>query len=650
MQAAVEVFFLVIVVTLYIRITWVKTESIDVQLESLVYLCSQIPVLFFRGAALKLINNLLLVIMLMVCGCDKAGVDEAGSQDIVLHHRLRTKVQTLDPANIGDVTSHAVGSEIFECLYEYHYLKRPFELIPMLAVGMPEVSEDKLVYKIRIKSGVYFHDDKCFAGGKGREVKASDFVFAWKRIANIKALSKMWWIFDGRIVGLDDFREYTKDPNLKEVDYSREVEGLWALDDYSLSIKLTKPWPQILDMLAYPSTAPMAKEAIDFYGKNISDHPIGTGAFRLKVWNRGSYIEMVKNPSYRKVYYPSEGEPGDEEAGLLRDAGQELPFVDRIIWVIVQEDQPRWLLFLGGDIDITSIPKDNFGQAISIGRGLTEEMAKRNIRLSKFQEPDTFWLGFNMEDPVVGSNKFLRLAISCGIDRDKYIDLFHNGRGVPAYGFIPPNMKGYDPGIKDVSKCHYNPEMSRFYLSEARKAAGGTLPAIRISMSGTDTTYRQMGQFLRSSLEKVGLEIEIEYFDWPTYLEKLRNKSLQVYFSGWIADIPDVENFLQVFYSKNSPWPNSSNFSNAEFDRLYEQASVMEDSAERTELYRKAERVVVEEVPCGFVYHRIFYVMYHEWIENFKPNAYKPDSFGYGLSKYYKIDTAKRNAYKKTNK
>jgi ABC-type transport system substrate-binding protein len=146
------------------------------------------------------------------------------------------------------------------------------------------------------------------------------------------------------------------------------------------------------------------------------------------------------------------------------------------------------------------------------------------------------------------------------------------------------------------------------------------------------------------------LEIEIEYFDWPTYLEKLRTKSLQVYFSGWMADIPDVENFLQVFYSKSSPWPNSSNFSNAEFDRLYEQASVMQDSAERTELYRKAERIVVEEVPCGFIYHRIFYVMYHEWIENFKPNAYKPDSFGYGLSKYYKIDTAKRNAYKKTNK
>ena len=600
---------------------------------------------------MKILRILLVLMFLALPGCKRRGGEtQSETGEILLQHRLQAKVQTLDPANIGDVSSHAVGSEIFELLYEYHYLKRPYEVIPMLADGMPAVSEDKLVYEIKVKKGIYFHDDKCFADGRGRELKAGDFVFAWKRIANIKALSKMWWIFDGKIIGLDEFREYSKGCKKGEVDYSREVEGLKALDDYTLLIKLKRPWPQIMDMLCYPSTAPMAKEAVDYYGRNIMNHPVGTGAFKLKVWNRGSYIEMVRNPRYRKVYYPSQGEAGDEEKGLLVDAGKELPFVDRIVWRVIIEDSPRWLMFLQGDIDITSIPKDNFGQAIAVGRGMTEEMAKRDITLSTFQEPDTFWVGFNMEDPVLGENKALRLAISCAFDREKWIDLFFNGRGKVAYGFIPPNMKGYDPAIKEISKTEYEPAKGREYLEEAKKFAGGSIPTLKLTISGTDTTYRQMGQFLQSAMVEIGLDIDVEYLDWPTYLEKLRTKAVQLYSSGWIADYPDVENFLQVFYSKNSPWPNSSNYSNPEYDKLFEQASLMSDSAERTELYRKAERVVVEDAPCAFLYHRIFYVMYHNWIGNLKPNAYKPDSFGYGLSKYYKVDTAKRKAYQQKYK
>ncbi|TFG49871.1 MAG: hypothetical protein E4H40_02260, partial [Candidatus Brocadiia bacterium] len=596
---------------------------------------------------MKFVRYLILLTLLLAAGCKRPSSETGGSsEEMVLHHRLQAKVQTLDPANIGDVSSHAVGSEIFECLYEYHYLKRPYELIPSLAETLPQVSQDNLEYRISIKKGVFFHDDKCFDGGMGRELKAGDFVFAWKRIADIKALSKMWWIFDNRIVGLDEFREYTKTcKRAKDVDYTRPVEGIAAVDDYTILIRLKKPWPQIIDMLAYPATAPMAKEAVDFYGDTTMNHPVGTGPFMLKAWDRGSYIEMVRNLKYRVAYYPSEGEPGDEQKGLLRDAGRQMPFVDRIIWHIVTEDQPRWLMFLQGDIDITGIPKDNFGQAISIGMGMTEEMEKRNIRLDTFEEPDTFYVGFNMEDPVLGKNKPLRLAISCAFDREKWIELFYNGRGKIAYGYILPIMKGYDPNIIKVSKTEYDPEKARELVKQAVKIHGGPLPELKLTMSGTDTTYRQMGQFLQSAMEQIGLKVQAEYMDWPTYLEKLRTKSTQIYQSGWMADIPDVENFMQIFYSKSAPWPNSSNYSNPEFDRIYEQISVMQDCDERTELYRQAERIVVEDAPAAFLYHRIFYVMYHEWVENFKANAYKPDSFGYGLSKYYRIDSGRRKAY-----
>ncbi|MHC4719575.1 MAG: ABC transporter substrate-binding protein [Planctomycetota bacterium] len=598
---------------------------------------------------MKFLGVVVTTALLLITGCDRSSGSK--SSDIVLHHQLRSKVQVLDPANIGDTMSHAVGAEIFECLYGYHYLKRPYEIIPVLAADMPEVSEDGLSYTIKIKRGVYFHGDRCFPGGRGREVKASDFVFSWKRIADLKSRSKMWWVFDNRIVGLDEFREYTKScASASEVDYGRVVEGLRAVDDYTLFIKLKRPWPQIGHIMAFLPTAVVAKEAVDYYGKDIINHPVGTGPFQLKVWRRGSYIEMVRNPNYRDDSYPTEGEAGDVEKGLLRDAGKRIPFVDRIIWRVVTEDQPRWLMFLQGDTDITSIPKDNFGQAIATGRELTEEMRERDIRLAAFQEPDTFYVGMNMEDAVLGENKFLRLAIICAFDREKWIDLFFNGRGVVAHGFIPPNMPGYDPNIAKVSRTEYNPEKGRQLLKQAEEFAGGKIPTLKLTMSGTDTTYRQMGQFLEQAMEDIGLDIEVELLDWPTYLEKLRTKSLQVYSAGWIADYPDVENFLQIFYSKSAPWPNSSNYHNEEFDRIYAQARLMEDSPERTELYRRAERIVVEDAPVAFLYHRIWYAMYHDWIENLKADAYKPESCGYGLSKYYRVNVEGRTAYQKKYK
>jgi ABC-type transport system substrate-binding protein len=588
----------------------------------------------------------LTAVIVILVGCEKRPSQPDSAN--VLHHRFQSKVGTLDPAEVGDVFSDAVTSEIFELLYGYHYLKRPYQIIPVLAEDMPDISEDMLTYTIKIKKGVYFADDRCFKEGKGRELKASDFVFAWKRIANIKTVSRSWWIFDGRVIGLDEFREYTKTcKTAQDVDYSRPVEGFTTPDDYTLVIKLKQPWPQILFLLAYMPTAPVAKEAVDYYGKDIDSHPVGTGAFMLKTWERSSYIEAVRNPTYRGELYPNEGQPSDREAGLLVDAGKPMPFIDRIIWRIVPEDQPRWLLFEKGDIDVTSIPKDNFGQAIAPGRELTPEMKKRNVKLITLREADTFYIAFNMEDPILGKNKPLRLAISCAFDRDKWIELFFNGRGDVAYGFIPPCMPGYEPNIRQVSKTEYNPERARRLLAEAEKLNGGPLPEFKLTMQGTDTTYRQMGQFLKRSLEEIGLKIEAEYLDWPTYLEKLRTKGLQIFQCGWIADYPDVESFLQTFYSKRAPWPNDTCYSSPAYDAVFEQAARMPDSPERTELYRKAERIVVEDAPCAFLYHRIFYVMYHDWITNLKVNAYRPDCFGYGFSKYYRVDVAKRAEYQK---
>jgi len=329
-----------------------------------------------------------LILGLLAASCRPK--DSSSRSEILFQQRSRAKIQTLDPAQIGDVPTDEVSREFFETLYYYHYLKRPYELVPQLAAAMPEVSEDGCTYVIRIRSDVYFHDAPCFPNGKGRNVTAEDFIYAWKRIADVKTASKNWWIFDGRIVGLNEFREYSKTCEKGRVDYTRPVEGLEAVEPYVLRIRLIRPWPQLIYWLAHVPTAPMAREAVEYYGDEIRNHAVGTGPFVLKKWVKGSYIEAVRNPSYRPDFYPNEGMPEDMEQGLLADAGLPVPFIDRIIWRIIEEDQPRWLMFMRGRIDINSIPKDNFGQAVAFGKTLTEEMKRRGIRLQTFIEPKCF--------------------------------------------------------------------------------------------------------------------------------------------------------------------------------------------------------------------------------------------------------------------
>ncbi|HSV26889.1 MAG TPA: ABC transporter substrate-binding protein [Sedimentisphaerales bacterium] len=579
----------------------------------------------------------MLATLALPAGCRRVPPVQPG--EMVLFGAMNAKVRTLDPGDIGDVTSASVAALIFECLFEYHYLRRPYELQPMLAEAMPEVSADGLVYTIRIRRGVYFADDRSFPGGVGRELTAHDFVYSWKRIANVKNRSVNWWIFEGRIIGLDDFRRYTETAEV--VDYSRPVEGLYAADDHTLVIRLTKPWPQIVYMLAHLPTAAVAREAVDYYGDRIINHPVGTGPFVLRTWRRGSYIELVRNPNFREVFYPSDGEPGDREKGLLDDAGKRLPLADRILMVVVEEDQPRWFLFMRGKIDISGIPKDNFSEAIS-GRGtLTEQMQKLGITLTSFRAPSTFWIGFNMEDPLLGNNKPLRQAISYAIDRQKFIDMFTNSRADLAAGFIPPMMTTYDPNIKDMPATSYNLEEARRLVAEAERLHGGKLPRLTLAMPGTDTVARQQGGFLVDQFRAAGLDVEIDYMDWPTYQGKIKTKSAQMFMSGWLADYFDSENFLQLFYSRNaSPGPNSFNYSNPEYDALFERLAVMPDTPERDILYRKAERMVVADTPAAFIMHGVAYVLKHDWVYNYKPSIFNPR-----ISMFRRVDPEQRSAF-----
>jgi ABC-type transport system substrate-binding protein len=319
-----------------------------------------------------------------------------------------------------------------------------------------------------------------------------------------------------------------------------------------------------------------------------------------------------------------------------------MPFADKVVWTNIEEYQPAWFLFMQGKLDASVIPKDNYGEAITENRELTPKMKELNIRLETFLDPSTFWLGFNMQDPVLGKNKPLRRAISYAIDREEFIELFFNGRDLVAHGLIPPLMDSYDPNIKEKGYARYDPEQGRLLLKEAERIYGGNLPVLKIAMPGTGTFDHQLGLFLERSLTDVGLQVEVEYMDWPTYLQKINTRSEQMFCSGAVAGIPDSQDLLASFYSKYwAPGSNSFNYANPEFDKLYEKVEVMPQSPERCELYRKMELMVLEDCPAAFLNHRVGYVLIHNWYKNYKPHV-----FAYGLSKYRRVDLAERAAYK----
>lgn len=595
----------------------------------------------------KLNYSLLFVLCcaaLYLTGCGRRA-PKADEDQMVLHLSLPTKAQTLDSGNMRDVYGMMVAGNIYETLYKYHYLKRPYEVIPVLAADFPTISDDNLTYTIPIRQGVFFQDDPCFPDGKGRELTAHDFVFAIKRIANVKYRSQNWTIFKDRILGLDEFREYTTD--FKEewaVDYSYEVEGLKALDDYTLQIKLVRPWPQMLEIaLGDTASSPLPREAVDYYHSEIGHRPVGTGPYRLNVWRRGSYIELVRNENWRGELYPSEGEESDAEAGLLDDAGKPIPFADRVIFRVIEEAQPQWLLFMRGELDSSGIPKDNFNEAIDASvQTLTDDMRARNIELHTYVDPSTFWVGFNLRDPVLGKNKPLRMAISRAINRQEFIDLFANGRGMVAHGFVSPGMNSYDPDIHTYGFSRYDPAEARELLKEAEAVHGGPIPPLTLGMPGTDTFARQYGQFLQKYFSQVGMRLDVNYMDWPTYLAELNNGHLQLFSSGVSASVPDAIDFLEMFATKYfAPGGNKFYYSNPEYDTLLDRVQVMFDSPERTELYRKMERMVMADYPAVFTTHQVSYALTHGWYKN-----YKPHTFSYDVLKYRRVDGEQRGEYR----
>ncbi|MCB0376888.1 MAG: hypothetical protein KDD33_00220 [Bdellovibrionales bacterium] len=576
--------------------------------------------------------GILVVIMVSLVSCTK----KSQVNDDTIYGVIDANIKGLDPIQAADNYMIKAVSQIYEGLYHYHYLKRPLQLEPQLAESLPTISPDGLTYTIKIKKGVYFQDHEAFPARKGRELTAHDFIYSWKRLADASHKATGWWVFDGRIQGLNEWRQ---ELSQGKVNYDSPISGLTAKDKYTLEIKLTKAFPLFEIMLALPPTFAVAREVVEKTGNEFLNHPVGTGPFLLKEWIRNSKIVLEANPNYRTELYPNEGEDVDRELSRLEDAGKKLPLAKKVVIQIMPERQPMWLSFARGELDHAIIPKDNYSQVFN-GKTLREDIRKKGIQILNQPRPDVTFIGINMEHPILGKNKYLRQAMAMAINNQISIDTFYNGRGIPAQSPLPPGFRGYKKSYK--KPYDFDLQRAQSYMIKAGFPDGKGLPTFRFELTNASSWSRQMGEFLQQQWAQIGIKIKLIPNNWPQFDKKLKSRQAEIFFMAWTADYPDSENFLQLFFSKNiSPGPNNFNFVNRDYDQMYEKMSLLSPSPERLALIRKMVQLVNEEVPAIFLLHRVFRLPYQGWLRNYKEYPGINDFY-----QYLRIDLERKSKLK----
>lgn len=551
---------------------------------------------------------LLIILLAISCNSDKM------SKNNILNVALTTTVSTLDPAVSYDTVSAEVVYQIHESLYEYDYLIRPYHLKPLLAAEMPLIEDDGLKYTIKIKKGVKYHPSAAFKG-KERTVKAVDFVNQIKRLAYKPTKSNGWWLFDDKIVGLNKFRDLVTE-NL-DTFFNYEIEGLKAVDDQTLVIKLTKPYPQLFYALAMSFTTPMPEEIIRYHKNDLSQGTVGTGPFVLKEWKNGLSIKLSRFKDYHPAKYPNKGDRISYQRNLLADKGKTIPFIDGIKFNIMKEAQTRWLNFLKNNIDFIILNKDHFSIALDKSGKLNPEYKEKNIKLQIAPTLTYWWLAFNMTDPVVGKNLNLRKAIAHAIDIDKYIEIFSNNIALKANSIYPPGVPGYDPTNELPYK--YDLAKAKEFMKKAGFPNGKGLPTINYDVRGTSNVSRQMGDFIKAELDKIGIKITININSFPGFLNKAKTGQLQFWQGGWAMDYPDAENTVQLLITKNmTPGPNTSYFSNQLVDENYKIISETKNQSLKKLKMKEVEKIVNEELPWIMQYYSRKYILYHERVKNFR--------------------------------
>ena len=579
--------------------------------------------------------------------------------------------KTLDPAKSYSSDETQFIAQIYEPPLQYDYLARPFKLIPLTLTSMPTViyldqnnkplpkqTDPKkiayTVYDLKIKPGIYYQPNRAFKNK--RELIAADYVYQIKRLASPHVNSPIFGVMSKYIVGFEPFSQtvlkaYQKNKKVNLNDYT--LPGATVINKYEYQIKIHGIYSPFLYWLAMPFFSPMPYEADLFYDKpenqahniTLDWYPIGTGPYMLTENNPNRQMVLEKNPNFRGEIHPI--------------TKNKAPAVDKLILSLDKESIPRWNKFLQGYYDRSGISADSFDQAIQLDKNgkpvLTQSMKGKGIRLETTINPSVFYIGFNMMDDMVGKNKKLRQAIAIAIDYEEYIQLFMNGRGLAAHGPIPPGIFGYEKD--NINKVIYfwdGKNVKRKPIAVAKqlmieagypngidpKTGKALILNYDVASSGNPDDKSQLN-WMRKQFAKLGIELNIRGTDYNRFQDKVRTGNAQIFSWGWLADYPDPENFLFLLYSANGKvkyhGENASNYSNAQFDKLFDEIKNMPDGEARLQKIHEALAIIQDDTPWIWGMHPIDFTLTHQWVDPTKPHPIASNTL-----KYQKINPALR--------
>ncbi len=597
---------------------------------------------------MQLIRFLIIALLAAtVAGCGEPASPPPGGEDgraagKVLRITFSTAETGFDPVKVSDYYSGVVIAAIFDPLLTYDYLARPAKLVPNVAAALPQIADNGKTYTFRLKPGIHFTPDPAFKG-RPRELTAADYVYSIKRFLDPKNRSPYAFLFEGKIVGLDQLAAEAKKSG--RFDYDAAVAGFEMPDRYTLRIRLNETDFNFSHVLAFPLVGAVARETIAAYGDDTNAHPVGTGPYFLQRYVRSSKMVLAKNPAFRDMRW--QATPGNDPADqhiVARMQGKKLPLIERVEISVMDEAQSRWLAFQRRETDIEYQLEELAPKFMTAAGGLKPEFADQGIRMDRSVDPEIIYLFFNTQErigdqvnPLGGFSAekiALRRAIAMAYNVEDQIKIIRKGQAIRAHYPIPPGVAGHEPNFR--SGIAYDPPLANALLDQFgytrgpdgyRRMPDGNLLFLQYYSTPTERD-RQFDELMKRSMDKIGVRVEI-HKDRFAELIKLANQCrLMMKHSAWIADYPDGDNFMQLLYGANAGQSNSACYKSAEFDKRYEKSRQLPDGPQRNQLYREMTRqmevdtawlltdsryrnVLLQPYVVGYKKHPVFS---HEWL------------------------------------
>lgn len=493
--------------------------------------------------------------LLLACNSDKSS-----SNLKIFKYNEAAELTSLDPAFAKDQAIIWVTNQLYNGLVQ---VDNQLHIQPSIAKHW-DISEDGKTYTFHLRNDVFFHDHEVFPNGKGRKVVASDFVYSFSRLIAPTVASPGAWIFNGKIDSIDPFV---------------------AVDDSTFQLNLLEAFRPMLGILSMQYCSVLPKEAVTHYLDEFRSNPVGTGPFTFYRWEEGSSLILKRNSNYFET----------EEMDTL-------PYLDGVQVSFIESKNIAFLNFLSKELHLISgLDPSYINQALTKYGKLTKGMRTKYV-LRKSPYLNTEYLGFNMKgidsvSPI--RNKYIRQAINYGFDREEMIRHLRNNIGTPAHsGFIPEGLPSYD--AKKVVGYSYNPDKAAKLLAKAGYPGGEGLPEISLYTNGS---YKDFCTFIQSQLADLGIKVKLEVIQ-PGHLRDLMARNKANFFRGsWIADYPDAESYLAMFYSDYPAPPNYTGFDNSFFDSLYDRALLENNDEKRYALYQQMDKLLIQEAPIVPLYY-----------------------------------------------